>query len=145
MLPRIGGCAFRDRLAAQARAGDQNALEALIASLPPTLPPAVRRRIRDGRIRALGLWLCSELPGCSSHRIAALLVAAGRRYGSSAQLDVLASDERARLVREVRDITQWAPWPGHRQTLRVLSNNRDAMTCHSAHHEPAKVRCNNVP
>ena len=131
MPHRVGGCVFacalRDELVAQARGGDPAALEWLVRALPQDLPSAVRLGCRNDRIRHLGFWLSSEMPGSSAHCIAALLAAAGRRIeagrglGDAPPFDVLADDERARLAAEI-GILKWSPsWPGWRQLLRVLS------------------------
>jgi hypothetical protein len=103
------------------------------------MPSGVRLAVRNDRIVQLSRWLASELPGSSPHRIAALLAAAGRRIetgrgiSDAPPFDVLASDERARLATEIKDILEWAPsWPRWRQLFRVLSSNHVAVTGRSA-------------
>jgi hypothetical protein len=129
----IFACALMDRLKADARAGDQAALERLLRMLPRDRPPAERRAERARAIQRMGLNLRHALPTAGIRRIARIVAAAGDQLEaghSSLSGPEFADMDRAELdwlAIEIRHVLSWSPadrdgrrWPGYSRIEKLL-------------------------
>ena len=134
-------CVRRQRLAADLRALDPEAIESIIAALPRDLPPRVLRIERDREIRRLAGELMRKHQdrsiASSVRAMARLLTAAGWRAAGGGQRLSLIPEfswidgaEAADLVERVRDIIEFAPgrmdgrtpWPSRQQLVRIIGD-----------------------
>jgi hypothetical protein len=118
-----------------AAAGDPIAAAELALILDgKTLTPADARRLRDHRLRRAAAWLARLMPQATSHAVAAMLAAAGRRVEcgqglrSATDFDGLTLAERIELQAIVEDALAIAPpaptrdrTPSLRQTIRIIA------------------------
>lgn len=131
----IFACVLRDDLTRRALAGDRDALKLLIHALPPDLPPSIAKAERARRIRQMGMWLRSILPGIKAHPAALILEAAGCAVESGdpllqgAVFDLLNAGELEELRREVAAIIKMMPptprgtrWLNCRQITTIINS-----------------------
>jgi hypothetical protein len=131
-LPPFGvvvACARRDELLARVRAGDPTALRLIALAIPTTLPSTVLRAERDARIRAVAAQLHRALPNATSHAIAALIAAAGRRLAEGRQLAgatleaMLQAEEMAAIEAELRAALRLVATSLERRALAPLATD----------------------
>jgi hypothetical protein len=139
-IPLASG-GLREDILHRAFAGDPEAQRLVRQVFPIKVPADLRRAERDRRIRAVASELWAALPGASTHRVAAILRAAGasleecgRGLSDREPFNALDREARAALEREIRAALEWAPahrgnrWPALRQLIAIIANRRTFAT-----------------
>jgi hypothetical protein len=126
----ILNCLCGDRIKERARSGDPEAIKILIAWVGQDVPPALRLRLRDEKIRTIANAFRRDVPGISVRRMAdVILAAAQRRRGAGLPstvppFDLLSPAELRSLKAEIDELLTWLrpdEMPKSRQLRSIIA------------------------